>query len=90
VNPNDVTGCRGLAGEVWFHKSIRDRSTKLPYPKDGNDGAIAAYASSLGMTAEEAKRLNVKSQALLGTIVEVRGEPWGVPGQLHVNRTWAG
>jgi hypothetical protein len=78
LDDNELTGCRGLAGHVWFVRAIRSRTASCDWPADGNREQKEAYAKSLAMTLEEAEALHVKARTLIATLIEVNGVRWGV------------
>jgi hypothetical protein len=78
VDDNEMTACRGLAGQVWFLSVTRSRTAACDWPADGNLAQKEEYANSLEMTVGEAEALNVKSRTLVATPVEVNGARWGV------------
>jgi hypothetical protein len=78
LDDNDITGCRGLAGHVWFVRATISRRATCDWPADGNPREREVYANNLGMTMAEAESLHVKSRTLVGTPIEVNGARWGV------------
>jgi hypothetical protein len=78
IDDNDVTGCRGLAGYVWFVRRTEFRTATCDWPADGNAEQKEEYAKSLHMAVEEADGLHVKVRKLIGTPIEVNGVIWGV------------
>lgn len=78
LDANEMRGCRGLAGLVWFLGVTRSCTAACDWPADGNQAQKAEYADSLGMTVAEAETLNVKSRTLIATPIEVNGAKWGV------------
>lgn len=80
LDDNNPERCRGIAGKIWFNwtTSIR-KAADCDWPDDNTNAEQKAhYASSLGITVEEADALNVKSKVFAGAPIEVRGEKWGV------------
>lgn len=78
VDDNDSSRCRGVAGQVWTTRLKAFKLASCGWPTDGNPDQKKKYANSLGITVEEAEKLNVKSVSFLGYPVLVRGSLWGV------------
>lgn len=79
VDENSKEGCRGIAAQIWFHGVGTVKAADCPWP--GDDGCPiqkVRYAESLGISVDEAERLNVKSTAFTGSRIMARGEKWGV------------
>src|SRR5260370_1272668 len=71
LDDNEMTGCRGLAGYVWFVRVTVPRTATCDWPTDGNMEQTAEYATSLDMTVAEAELLHVKARTLIATPIEV-------------------
>jgi hypothetical protein len=78
LDDNEMNGCRGVAGSVWFRRTTLSITAACDWPADGDQTQKEAYASSLGMTVAEAESLNVKSRTLVATPIDVQGERWGI------------
>lgn len=78
IDDNEEAGCRGLAGQAWFTRTMISLSASCGWPTDGNPERKEEYALSLRLTLEEAESLNVKSRTLIATPIEVNGIRWGV------------
>jgi hypothetical protein len=79
VDDDDLERCRGVAGKIWFHGSGNVTSTDCDWPSDeANVAQKAAYASSLGITVDEAQALRVKSKVFTGARIMARDRKWGV------------
>jgi hypothetical protein len=78
LDDNEVTGCRGLAGYVWFVRRTEFRTAACDWPADGNAELQEAYAKSLNMKVEEAEGMHMQARTLIATPIEVNGVKWGV------------
>jgi hypothetical protein len=77
VDGNDEKKCRGLAAQVWFTGTSEVRTAACDWSED-DPQQQELYASSLGITVEEARALNVKSRVFTGVQIVVHGRVWGV------------
>jgi hypothetical protein len=79
VDDNDPEKCRGVVGKFWFHGSTNVTTAACEWPSDPEDSVDKArYADSLGITVDEAEKLNVRSKVFTGVRIMVRGRRWGV------------
>ncbi len=83
LDKNELTKCRGVAAEIWYHNTEVSRTAECDWPEmdDGSPEVQAQkelYASSLKITLAEAERLKVKSRAFTGQPVWSGGKKWGV------------
>jgi hypothetical protein len=78
VDDNHPTGCRGVAGKIWYHNITDIKIALCDWPRDNDQTLKVQYAQSLEISVEEAEALNVKSRAFAGAPVLVNGKKWGV------------
>src|SRR5262249_26682480 len=77
VDDHDLDRCHGVAAIIWFHNLTKIVTAECDWPDGDDPVAKATYARSLGITVEEAERLNIKSKVVGGSPVIVRGRKWG-------------
>ena len=79
IDDNDPDKCHGVAAKIWFHQTGGVTTAACDWPTEPNKHIQKAeYALSVGITIDEAEKLNVKSKVFTGALIQSQGRKWGV------------